>query len=294
MTASSPVPCPRCGTTVSGNFCAACGAPLGGATCLGCGTALAAGATFCHKCGIATSGATPGREAARGRANDKMPPARPPGAPPRQASHTTDRTPWLIAGVLVVLIIAGVFYSANRQSTPEVAKMANAGNAGNSVTGIADDPGAGCAPTGRAPDISSLTPKERFVRLQARINTALEKGDTACVISFTPLALGAYANLPATDRDIDARYHVAMLEAQVGMFDNARALADTIMIEAPDNLFGYYIRAATAEFAGDSLKAKAAWAEFRAHYDAEMKKNRPEYAEHRPFLEQYRTGDGAK
>jgi len=198
------------------------------------------------------------------------------------------RAPWLVAGVLVVMIIAGVLYSANRRAAPDVPSMANAGNAGTAVTGLADNPNAGCVPTGPAPDISKLTPKERFVRLVDRINGYLDKNDTACVITFTPMALGAYANLAPADRDIDARYHAAMLEAQVGMLDNARALADTIMAAAPDNLFGYYIRATTAEFAGDSAAAKAGRAAFQAHYDAEMKKNRPEYTEHRPLLEQYR------
>jgi hypothetical protein len=205
----------------------------------------------------------------------------------------TDRTPWTIAGILVIAIVAGVIYSANRRAAPDVPTMANAGNAGAAVAGVADSPAAACAPTGPAPDISKLTPKERFVRLVDRVTQFLDKADTACVITFAPMALGAYANLAATDRDVDARYHVAMLEAQIGMFDNARALADTIMVAAPDNLFGYYIRAATAEFAGDSVAAKAARAAFRAHYDAEIRKKRPEYTEHRPFLEQYRAGGGA-
>ena len=84
-----------------------------------------------------------------------------------------------------------------------------------------------------------------------------------------------------------------MLQAEAGMFPGARALADTIMKQSPDNLFGFYVRAITAEFEGDSVVAKSSRAAFRAHYDAELKKNRPEYAEHRPFLEQYRKGDGA-
>lgn len=204
----------------------------------------------------------------------------------------TSRAPWLIAAVLVVMIIAGVLYSANRRAAPDVPSMANAGNAGTAVTGLADNPNAGCVPTGPAPDISKLTPKERFVRLVDRINGYLDKNDTACVITFTPMALGAYANLAPADRDIDAQYHAAMLQAQVGMLDNARALADTIMAASPGNLFGYYIRATAAEFAGDSAAAKAGRAAFQGHYDVEIKKNRPEYTEHRPLLEQYHTSGG--
>lgn len=286
MTATHSTSCPRCGAATSGNFCAACGAPLGTATCRSCGTPLAAGASFCQECRTAV---TPSHPAASGPVTGLVTTAKSVIAAPNP-----DRTPWLIAGVLIILIIAGVLYSANRRSAPEVPAMDNAGNGGGVVTGVAANSIAGCAPTGPVPDISKLTPKQQFVHLVDRVNRWLEKGDTVCVVTFTPMALNAYANLTGTDRDVDAQYHAAMLQAQVGMFDNARALADSIMTKAPDNLFGYYVRAATAEFAGDSANAKAARADFRAHFDAEMKKNRPEYAEHRPFLEQYRTGDGAR
>lgn len=196
--------------------------------------------------------------------------------------------PWLIAALLVVVVIVGVILAATRRGAPVVPTMANAGNA---VQGVADDPST--TATSRAPDISNLTPKEQYARLVARISQAMDKGDTATVITFTPMALGAYANLPRADRDIDARFHAAILQAEVGMFDNARAVADTIMQLAPDDLFGYYIRATVAEFAGDSATAKSARAGFRDHFDAEMKKQRPEYTEHLALLQQYRQGDGA-
>jgi hypothetical protein len=210
--------------------------------------------------------------------------------------RASDRTAWIIACVLITLVIIGVVYSANRRSTPDVPAMDNAGNAGAgaAAAGVAANPVAGCTPTGPAPDISKLTPKQQFLHLVDRIDGWLVKGDTACVITFTPMALNAYANLTATDRDVDAQYRAAMVQAEVGMFANARALADSILITAPDNLLGYYVRATTAEFAGDSATAQAARGAFRTHYDAEMKKNRPEYAEHRAFLAQYRASDGAK
>ena len=199
----------------------------------------------------------------------------------------SDRTPWIIAAVLAVLTIVAVLYSANRRAHPAVPLMANAGNAAPG----AETP---AGPAGRPPDLSTMTPREQFTRLSARIAQALEKADTATVVNFTPMAFGAYANLPDGDRDIDVRYQVAMLQAQVGMFPEARAMADTIMKFAPDNLLGYYIRATVAEFAGDSAQARAARAAFRAHYDAQLKTARPEYTAHLPFLEQYRKGNGAK
>jgi hypothetical protein len=209
-------------------------------------------------------------------------------AGPRVPLPASDRIPWIIAAVLATLTIVAVLYAANRRAHPDIPSMANAGNA---TPGAADVP---AGPAGRPPDLSTMTPREQFTRLNARIAQALEKGDTATVVNFTPMAFGAYANLPDTDRDVDVRYQVAMLQAQVGMFPEARAMADTIMTLAPDNLLAYYIRATVAEFAGDSAQARIARAGFRAHYDAELKTRRPEYTAHLPFLEQYRKGNGAK
>ena len=104
------------------------------------------------------------------------------------------------------------------------------------------------------------------------------------------MALGAYANLPQGDRSIDVRYRTAMLDAQVGMFAQARALTDTIMAASPDNLLGYYARAMIGQAAGDSAAARSARAAFTAHYDVEIKKTRPEYAENRALLDQFRAG----
>jgi hypothetical protein len=194
-----------------------------------------------------------------------------------------------------VACVSAVIYSANKNNgAQKQTSMSNAGNSGsNAGAGVNAPLGAGGVPPGRAPDISNMSPKERFVRLEGRITQALQAGDSNTVVSFTPMALQAYAQLPDSNRDVDAQYHAAMLEAQVGMFAEATALSDTILKRAPDNLFGYYIRATVADFSGDSTAARKARASFRAHYDAELKKNRPEYSEHRPFLEQYRKGDGA-
>lgn len=165
--------------------------------------------------------------------------------------------------------------------------MANAGNA----TGVA----AGDSGTiVRAPDISNMTPRERFTRLSDRITTAIEARDSNQVFQFFPMAEGAFTQLPDADRDVDARYHMGMLWAQVGEFVKAKGQADSIMQVAPGNLFGTYMYAMLAEFRGDSTAAQKSRADFRSHYAAEMKKARPEYKEHEPFLDSYRKGAGAK
>lgn len=225
--------------------------------CTGCGVALPPGVKFCSACGTPIGGGAP------------------PSAP---AAGVQNPAPWIIAGVLTVVAIAAVIYAATDRTAPVGPAMGATAAAGG---------------RGPAPDISNMTPREQFQRLSDRVTLASENGDTATVVNFTPMALGAYANLPPGDRDIDARYHAAMIQTQVGMFTEAAALADTILAESPNDLFGYFIQAIVADFQGTSAKAEAARADFRKHFDAEMAKQREDYEAHRTLLESFRTSKGS-
>lgn len=267
MTSTS---CPRCGAAAQGKFCASCGAPLGPATCISCSAPLAPGAKFCHRCGSPAPGA---------------------GAAPAPFGNAVrtpqgnNPTPWIVAGILCVVVLGLIVYSTRSRNEPAAATMANAGNSVGTPSTV---------PTGAAPDISSMTPREQFTRLSDRIQTALEQGDSTKVFQFFPMVEGAFLQLPEGDRDVDARYHMGMLWAETGEFAKGKGQADTIMRVAPGNLFGYYMFATIAGFQGDSAVARKARADFRDHYDVEIKKKRQEYLDHGPFLDQYRKGAGAK
>ena len=198
------------------------------------------------------------------------------------------QTPWIIAGILVLATVVGIALSARNNGAAATGQMANAGNAAGGAAAPAGGLGPGTV------DISQMSLSEQYIKLMNKVTAAAENGDSATVVNFTPMALGAYTNLPAADRDIDARYHAAMLQTNVGMFAAALALADTITKEAPNNLMATYVRIIVAQDQGDSTKAKAERAKFREHFDAEMKKKRSEYEAHTTFLENYRKGAGAK
>jgi hypothetical protein len=152
---------------------------------------------------------------------------------------------------------------------------------------------AGVSTGERAPDISSMSPRERFDRLFNRIMQAAERGQTAEIARFTPMALGAYEQLDT--RDIDARYHAAVIHLQSGGIAPARALADTILRESPGHLFSYVIQGTAARIAGDSGAEARANREFLEHYRAEMAANRVEYLEHKPVVEEFkREAEGAE
>lgn len=153
---------------------------------------------------------------------------------------------------------------------------------------IASDAGAAepGVPPGAPPDISNMSPRERFNRLYNRIMTAAQSGDEASVTRFTPMALMAYAQLDTIDAD--ARYHAALLRVHTGDIDAAGALADTILTTAPGHLFGYIVRGTVARFRKDDKALDRAYGEFLKHYDTETKAGRPEYQEHQRSLDDFR------
>jgi hypothetical protein len=171
--------------------------------------------------------------------------------------------------VVLLLVRAGGF----RGAVPP--QMANAGNAGLSP------------PTGPAPDISAMTPEQRFDALFERVIRASESGDTITVQQFSPMALGAYSLLDSTNNDL--RFHAAMIHAVGGDLEGARVLADSILRDSPGHLFGYVILGEAADRANDSAALSASYRDFLAHYDAELRSSRPEYGEHKPVLDDFRT-----
>ncbi len=252
MTAPSPATtCPACGASASGKFCSACGASLEPRSCVRCRAALGAQARFCHRCG---------HPVGAGVAGDR-----------------SDRSAWIVAGTLSALLVGVIVYNVvTQEPAPRIPDMANAGASTGDTT----------ARAGGAPDISQLTPRERFDRLFNRIMQAAEQGDTAQVRRFTPMALGAYAQLDTID--VDARYHAAVIRLQTGDIAGAHALADTILEQSPDHLFGYIIRGTAATLADDPGARTQAEREFLRRYDREMAAGRPEYRDHAPVIEEFR------
>jgi hypothetical protein len=138
---------------------------------------------------------------------------------------------------------------------------------------------------GTPPDISNMSPRERFDRLYNRVMRAAQAGDEGTVSRFTPMAIMAYGQLDTLDAD--ARYHAALLEVHSGDVAGPTALADTILAQHPGHLFGYIIRGTVARWRKDDRALGRAYAGFLEHYDAEMKAARPEYADHKVSVDEF-------
>ncbi len=254
MTNPPQTTCASCGNTFTGQFCSQCGARAGQRRCEGCGGNLTPGARYCHLCGA---------ESGRGVGARK------------------ERFAWVVAGLVALLSVAAVAYSVGKGNvpTPQIPAMANAGSSGGSAI----------APATRAPDISNLTPRQRFDRLFERVMRAAEARSADTVMMFAPMALDAYGLLAAAEVDADARYHAAMIHTVVGEFARAKAKADSILAGQPDHLFGYLIRGEVAEYENDSAALATNYANFLRAYDAEMAANRVEYLDHQAVITDFRN-----
>ncbi|HEU5217267.1 MAG TPA: hypothetical protein VFU23_01310 [Gemmatimonadales bacterium] len=148
------------------------------------------------------------------------------------------------------------------------------------------------APTeGTPPDLSTMTPRDRFDRLYNRVMRAAEQTDTATVARFSPMAFAAYEQLDSVDAD--ARYHAAVLRLHVqGDTAAALRLADSIQMATPHHLFAFLIRGTAGRLTGNQRLVVLANTDFLAAWDAEMKAARPEYRDHQTMLDQYREMAG--
>jgi len=235
--------CPACGAPASGKFCSNCAAPLAGATCASCAAPLTPGAKFCHRCGT------------------------PAGADvPSESRTSSSALPWSVAGIALLALIALV--AAQRFS----------GSGGDTAGGAAEGAPPAGERTGRAPDISNLSPAEAAVQLYNRVMGQHERGRADSVKLFAPMAIAAYQQLGQLD--IDQRYDVGRIAAISGDEALARAEADTILARHPNHLLGLILAANAAHLRKDAAGERAYRDKFVAAVPAERAKQLPEYITH--------------
>ena len=222
------------------------------ASCPACHAPLVEGAKYCHRCGRATV-----------------------------VGDAGERAPWIIAWALVIVAVTGIAYFVlARDRTPARPDMANVGAAPGAAGAEA-----GSRP-GTPPDISQMSPQDRFLRLHDRVMKAVEDGDTATAIRFAPMAIAAYDMLEQPDPDL--RYHAGVIYSQVGQYPAALALADTIQAAAPDHLFADMLRAGVAQAKGDQPALGRSRRAFLSHVERQVASGRPEYEKHREMIEEFR------
>ena len=191
------------------------------------------------------------------------------------------RAGWFAAagmGVALLGVILAFLASNERRAASPAGPMA-APLAGGAATTDGSE--------GTPPDISKMSPKERYDRLYNRVMRAAETGDQATVKQFTPMTVMAYQQLDSIDAD--ARFHMAMLLLHTGQVPGAVAESDSLLKFSPGHLFGYMIRGAAARWNKDQAALKKAQTDFLGHYEKEMQAKRPEYGEHERAVSDFRA-----
>ena len=178
---------------------------------------------------------------------------------------------WLVpGGILVVAVVLALFF---------VVRI-NGGGAPPAAQPAVSAP----API---PDISQMTPRERFDRLYNRVMQAAEQGDAATMQQFSPMALSAYEMLEVVDAD--ARYHAALLKLHTSDIEGSVAEADAILAETPTHLFGLVVRGTLARWQEDPAALADVYSQYLAVYDEEIELGRPEYGHHQSMLESFKA-----
>src|SRR5947199_1117551 len=220
--------------------------------CHACGAPLAATARFCHKCGAQVGGA--------------------------QSSGWRAGLPWSVAGAALGALLTVLVLRIGASSG---GGMRDAGSVSDDDASRIPLPASRSTP----PDISQMSPEERATRLYNRAMLLHTQGKADSAAFFLPMALQAYTMLPALD--VDARYHIGVLDLTGGNAAAALAQADTIRRTVPTHLFGYMLRARGLELERDTAGARRAYRDFLRHEAAERTRRRPEYGDHAENLDAF-------
>jgi len=180
--------------------------------------------------------------------------------------------PWGVAGAALGALLTVVVF-----------RLGTSTGDGRRETGDAAAPASRLSP----PDISQMSPEERATRLYNRVMILHSQGKADSAEFFLPMALQAYAMLPALD--VDGRYHIGVLDLTGGDDAGALAQADSIRRAVPTHLFAAMLRARALELRRDAAGARRAYAEFLRNEAAERARRRPEYAEHKDNLDAFHT-----
>ncbi len=261
--------CPKCGSDEKGKFCSKCGAEVrkkagggGGAKCSKCGKGLEPKAMFCAECGEPT-----GHRPAKGAAA---------------------YLPWVLSGLALVAFAIALTMFIQGQTAVRVGDMPPTGALpvaervnpdGTPVSGGA----AGAGPGGI--DLGSMSPRQAADRLFDRVMREDEAGNEAQAQQFATMAIQAYGMVPPGQIDLDARFHLGLLNLVLDDPDASDREADLMLAVDSQHLLAFALKARAAGLRGDTAAQQAAYTMFLDALPAGLASGNPEYGMHDNMLE---------
>jgi hypothetical protein len=183
-------------------------------------------------------------------------------APPRTTNNVL---PWVAVGVAVIALVAALAATFDRGPSAPAANVA---------------PAQASAPL---PDLSGMPPRVAADSLFNRIMRAHELANYDEVNRFKPMAIQAYAAVGALDND--ARYHLGLLHAVTGTFDDVQTQLDSIFATEPQHLLGILLQNTLAQVQGDQSAIAEGYRSFLDAYDTEMATGKREYVDHQRAID---------
>jgi len=264
--------CRECGSEGSGNYCAQCGAPLEAAKrrCRECGAEVDADARYCTECGEPLAGG-----------GDKP---------------WTAYLPWALSALALVAFAVAITMFIQTQTSPRQAgspptgslpgedAAAASGGAGGGMTdgGMS---GGGAASGGSMPsagELANMAPREAADRLFDRAMRVRASGDTSRARFFARMGMKAYARVPDSEMDADARFHIGLLALVQGDTATARSRAQAILERDDDDLLGLILAMRSASDGPGRDEYRQRFLDAASSADLG---SRPAYEAHRTLIE---------
>ena len=130
-----------------------------------------------------------------------------------------------------------------------------------------------------------MTPRQAADRLFERAMREEDGGDVERAKFFASMAVQAYATVPAEEIDLDAHFHLGLLELLQENEAAAAAESEMILSVRPNHLLGLVLAARVAEASGNPEAQAGVYEQLLSELDAERSAGLPEYEMHGSLID---------
>jgi hypothetical protein len=195
--------------------------------------------------------------------------------------------PWVFSALALVAFSVAIAFFIRGQAAPRVGDMGMTGGLPEAEQGQAmgGAPASGGAPAGGMADLSQMSARQAADRLFERAMREEDGGDTERAKFFANMAVQAYGNVPPAEIDLDAHFHLGLLQLLQENMEAARAEAETILTVRPRHLLGLALTAQIARAEGDVAGEATAYSRFLEALDEERASGLSEYQMHGSLID---------